>query len=168
MAGPQLTRQCAADAVRGRLLVTDYGNPTGLWSVIVPDPGTGAQLSVSDPVRLRVTKASIAIATTGQIWLGGFDTGDGVFMQLDPQTLEPVLHSPSDKKLEPGAVVVAAGYRSLWIRASGGDYLLCMDAVTGAERQAWTVSGGVASTNGRAVVGTARGVVAAHLRGCPG
>jgi hypothetical protein len=142
----------AADPLRGRLLVSDYGDPTRLWSI---DPSGAHRLPA--PVLVRTTKASLGVAGDGTIWLAGFDTGAGVLMKLDPATLRPVLHSPLDPSIEPGSVLVASGAGVVWIRPGGSDQLNCIDARTGRSLQMWVVAGDVASSAHRALVTTVDG-----------
>jgi hypothetical protein len=92
-----------------------------------------------------------------------------VLQQLDPDTLRPVAASPLAGELGPGALVVAAGTRSLWVRSGGGgDSLWCLDPASGASLQRWSIGGRVASTSGVAVVASASGLLGLRLDGCPG
>lgn len=157
--------QIIADPERERLLMVDVGRPTRVRAVV---PRPGATPRISDPVRIAVTKASLAVAN-GWIWLAGFDTGDGVLMRLDPRTLRPELHSTLDPILEPGAALVAGGSAAVWARDGGnGRELRCIDARNGQQAQRWNIEGQVTSTNAGALVATTEGVMPLWLDGCKG
>ena len=78
--------------------MADYGAATRIWPV-----STSGRLG--PPTTLNIVKVSLAVAD-GAIWLAGYDTGDGILMRLNPRTLRPLLHSPLDPGLAPGAVLV--------------------------------------------------------------
>ena len=89
-------------------------------------------------------------------------------MRLDPATLRPILRSPFDRSLEPGAILAASGGSVVWIRPSGGDQLDCVDARTGENRQTWVVAGDVASSRHHALIATDTSAAPLQLTHCPG
>jgi hypothetical protein len=154
-----------ADPTRHRLLVADYARRSGVHAVTVSRDGRARVRLTSS---LEIVKPSLAVAG-GAIWAAGFDIGDGVLIRLDPSTLRPVQHSTLDPLLEPGAAVVAGGESAVWVRdGDGGNQLRCIDARTGQQLQAWGLTGAVASSSGRAVLGTIGGAAQLVLGRCPG
>jgi hypothetical protein len=155
-----------ADPARGRLLVSDIGMPTRVWAV---RPGARPGQALSPPVRISVTKATLAVSS-GAIWLAGYDTGSGELTRLDPRTLRPVRRSPMDRALAPGAVAVGGGVAVIWVRPGTNDAreLDCVDAAGGELLQSWQVQGPVASVGATALVATPAGAVPLELSGCSG
>lgn len=155
-----------ADPSRSRLLLIGGGH-TPEMTVRSYVPSTGA---VSAPVPVGFGKGGLLLAA-GRIWAGGFGyTGHrAVLEKLDPRTLQPVAHSPLAAKLGPGAVLITAGTRVIWVQSGDSDKLWCVDAATGQTITEWTRPETlIASRTGQAWVeanGTARALA---LHDCPG
>jgi hypothetical protein len=145
----------AADPTRARLIVLDFGFPARVYVL-----RRGGRLTeMADGVPLG--NGSVAVTADGTIWAGGFGhDGDAVLTLLDPTTLHPTHQSPLANELGPGAVVVAAGHRDVWVRnGAGGRILYCMDGRSGDKSQQWAdAPGGVTSQNGVAYVGSGTSV----------
>jgi hypothetical protein len=74
----------------------------------------------------------------GLIWAAGFGAHGAVLQRLDPRTLRPQSHSPLERALGPGALIVQADRRHLLVRSGGGgDALWCVDARTGGVKHYW-------------------------------
>jgi hypothetical protein len=154
-----------ADPARHRLLVADFARRAGVHAVTVTPAGR-ARVELTSS--LAMVKPTLAVAGD-VIWAAGFDTGDGVLIRLDPATLRPVRHSSLDPLLEPGAALVAGGTEVVWVRdGAGGNQLRCIAAGTGLQLQTWNLAGTLASTSGRAVLGTIGGAEQLVLNRCPG
>jgi hypothetical protein len=155
----------AAPAQR-RLFVVGDGDPAGLWGLLAPG---GTRVRLHRYPDLDIAKAALAMVG-GRIWAGGFDTGDGVLVQLNARTLRPQRRSPIGPSLEPGITVLTSGEAVLWVRTSADDgaRLICVDGKTGESLQSWTVSGPVASSGGTIVVGPLSGAVSVRPGACPG
>lgn len=165
LTGPAELLSVAADPVRARLLVTDTRSPAHVWAVVPRRAGPGR---IEQETTIRSVRPTLGVAG-GRIWLAGVDTGDGVLMRLDPTTLHPITPDRVGAALEPGAVVAAGGESTVWVRAARPDGVLhCDDAVTGRPLQSWLLRGPVASTAGRAVIGTANGALELGLHLCGG
>jgi hypothetical protein len=155
----------AADPLRNRLLIADAASPTHVWAVVPGDAGPGR---VVRETTIRSVRPSLVV-TAGRIWMAGVDTGDGVLMRLHPDTLRPVSPRRLGSGLEPGAVIAGAGESAVWVRAAKPDgEVRCDDADTGRQLQSWLLTGPVASTGGRAVIGTAHGALELDLHLCGG
>lgn len=156
----------AADPLRRRLIVVYQSGPSRVLAVV---PRAHGPARVEREVTIRSIKASIGVAD-GRIWFAGYDTGDGVLMRLDPVTLLPDLRSSVDQDLQPGAQVVAVGSSTVWVRGAAdlSDELRCVDANSGDEQQTWALPGVVASTTGRAVIGTSFGALKLDMAACRG
>jgi hypothetical protein len=165
LVGPAELLSVVADPVRDRLLVTDARSPAHVWSVVPRGAGSGR---IEHETTVRSVRPTLAVAG-GRIWLAGVDTGDGVLMRLDPTTLRPTTSSRLGAVFEPGAVVTAGGASAVWVRAARPDgEVHCDDAITGRRLQSWLLRGPVASTAGRAVIGTAHGALQLDLHLCGG
>ncbi|HZC53993.1 MAG TPA: hypothetical protein VE441_16065 [Mycobacterium sp.] len=153
----------AADPARSRLLVLDYSAATHLW-IYSPD-----RIRVRKATTLPFTKASIAV-TEQAIWVGGFSRTKAMLWQLDIPSLTPSGKSPLSSELGPGAVLLAAGDRDVWVASGGGPGLWCVDAKTGRKEQHWTLAPTVITTDQHRVIAVADGqAVPLHLRGgCTG
>lgn len=153
----------AVDPTRHRLVMLDLGYPTDIWTY----RPNHAPVEASQPLALG--QPTVAVAD-GAIWVGGFAvSGAAVLERLDPVTLRPVAQSPLAEELGPGAVIVAAGSRVIWLRSgNGGDALVCADSARGRIEQNWDVDGAVASTSRGALIATDSGVIAPLLVGCRG
>ncbi|HEY7008994.1 MAG TPA: hypothetical protein VH395_08650 [Jatrophihabitantaceae bacterium] len=153
-----------ADTARRRLLMADFGMPTRVWAIY---PAAADQ--VAPPVRINLTKATLAVSS-GAIWIAGFDTGGGTLLRLDPKTLHPIRHSPTEGDLHPGAIAVGSGVAVIWVRPGSSDAseLDCVDAAGGELLQSWQVQGPVASVGATALVATPEGPVPLDLAGCSG
>lgn len=155
----------AADPTRHRLLVAYQNGPSRVFALRPTGNGAARVLRAAT---VRSINATIAVAA-GAIWLAGFSTGAGALLRLDPRTLRPDRRFAHLRSLGSGGVLVAAGSTSVWVREGiGGPDLRCVDARTGAQAQVWTLDGLVASTAGRAVLGSATGPLRLRLDGCPG
>ena len=149
----------AGDRADDRLFVLDAGWPTTVWSL---RPGGRLDAVVGT---LTLGKGSLAVAA-GRLWVGGYGPRGAVLERVLPGT--PFRSRLADQ-LGPGALVVAAGERVVWVRdGAGGSGLWCIDAITGRTAQYWDLIGPVSSTSGVAVVATPGGPVHLHLSGCAG
>jgi hypothetical protein len=161
--GPLAT--VAADPTRHRLIVAYQNGPSRIFALRPTAQGPARVLRTAT---VRSINATIAVAG-GTIWFAGFSTGGGALMRLDAATLRPDRQFAYQGSLGSGGVLVAEGTSSVWVRQGiGGPDLRCVDARTGAQAQVWTLDGVVASTAGRAVLGTGTGPVQIRLDGCPG
>jgi hypothetical protein len=151
------------DPTRHRLIVTDFGYPTDVWTY---SPGTFATQS---PYQLPYVRGSVAVVD-GRIWVGGWGLRRAELEQLDPKTLRPVLHAPA-RGLGAGLTILGHGSRVLWVRLdTDGDALACIDGVTGRIEQTWQLAAVNAVTSSRAgaLVATPTGVLGLIMSGCAG
>jgi hypothetical protein len=152
----------AADPSRHRVLVGLGGHPARVMAVSGPVQAPSA----GRPVPAGVLSPSLAVADD-VIWLAGTDADGATLMRLDPASLRAVHDSSVGLVLDPPPVLVAGGGRTVWLR-NGGTLLRCIDADSGFQQEVWQIAGPVASVLGRAVVGTAHGLVDLELNWCPG
>jgi hypothetical protein len=151
-----------ADPARHRIIATDLGYPTDVWSV---RPGGAPRQS---PRPLRIADGTLAVVG-GRIWIAGHDKERPVLWRLDPATLSPAHRARPDGRLGARVVLVAAGSAVLWLRGSDDlDGLYCADASGGTVRQSWRVRGAVDSVSGTAYADTADGLRTLTLTGCAG
>ncbi|MGN6608537.1 MAG: hypothetical protein ACTHMS_16200, partial [Jatrophihabitans sp.] len=140
---PEPLTAVAADPARNRLFVAYQDGPSRVFS-LRPSPSGAAHVERSTTI--RTVNVTLAVANDA-IWLAGFSTGGGALMRLDPQTLRPVLHYAYAGSLGSGAVLVAEGASSVWVREGlGGPDLRCVDSRSGAQAQTWELDGLIAST----------------------
>jgi hypothetical protein len=152
-----------ADPGRGRVLVLSYA-PNSHVRVLRPN----ATVSQAPGV-LGFAKATMGVTADGVIWAAGFGTHGAQLVRLDPDRLSATTVSPLAKDLGPGAVIVGAGDRSVWVRDGGTlGPLWCVDARSGAGMRQWDVTGTVTSQTGRAYVTTDTLVRPLILNGCAG
>jgi hypothetical protein len=155
----------AADPVRGRLIAV-YPNGPSQVIAVVPRPDGPARIVRS--VEVHTIEPTLA-DVDGAIWLAGYSTGDGVLMRLDPRTLRPAMRPWRDELFGSGALLVAGGTSSIWVRSGDtGSQLYCLDAGSGRLMQSWLLAGTVASAAGRAVLGATFGPVTLNLGRCRG
>jgi len=164
---PALRTQTAlvvADPRRARLLVIEDATGTRVRAY---RPGGGVSPAVG---RMAFGKGAVVVTGDGNIWAGGFGDRGAVLTRLDPTTLQPTRGSPVVSRLGPGAILVAAGQRDIWVRNGlGGTGLFCVDGKTGADRQSWSdASGRVTSQQGGAYLVSGTTVRALFLNGCAG
>jgi hypothetical protein len=152
----------AADTSHARVLATDSGFPTRVWTYT-----PGGRLTRT-ATRIAMGKGTIAVAD-GHAWIGGYAPDHAILGPL-PAGASSVVHNvPLATMLGPGAVLVAAGEHVVWVRDGGvGSQLWCVDAETGQAVQQWSIDGDVASTVGVAVVATTTGPQRLDLRACRG
>lgn len=153
----------AVDPTRDRLVATDLGYPTDVWTY---RPGT---YPMQAAFQLPLSRSTVTVVD-GQIWVGGFGLHTAVLTRLDPTTLRPVamVRTPG---LGPGAMIVGAGSRVFWLRpGSRSDSLTCVDAHTGAVQQTWHLAfvNAVASGPSGALVATPNGVLGLIMSRCAG
>jgi hypothetical protein len=138
-----------ADPRRGRVLFVGF-SPSSHVLVLHPD-GTVEK----SPEEISFAKASMGVTADGTIWAAGYSNQGAELVRLDPDRLAPTAHSPLVNGFGPGAVIVAAGDRSIWVRSSDtSEPLWCVDARTGEGRRRWEVTGLVTSQRGAAYVVT--------------
>jgi hypothetical protein len=151
-----------ADPARHRIVAMDLGYPTDMWTY---RPGAVPQESHT---QLRLADETLEVVGD-RIWVGGHQDERPVLWRLDPSSLAPVVKASLPGGFRARVVVVAAGSRVLWLRASEDqESLYCVDAGRGAILQSWRVRGTVDSVTGWAYVDTPDGVQSLHLAGCPG
>ncbi len=152
-----------ADPRRGRVLVLSHA-PNSHVRVLRPD-GTVSRA----PGVLPFAKGTMGVTADGVIWAAGFGDHGAELVRLDPARLAATTVSPLAKDLGPGAVIVAGGDRSVWVRDGGSiGPLWCVDARSGAGMRQWDVPGTVTSQRGRAYVTTDTLVRPLVLHGCAG
>lgn len=162
--GPRLQAPAlAVDPARDRLLIASSGSPTWLFTL-------RRGVTLHRIAQLGYVKVSLAVTGSGAIWAAGFRRHGAALQRLDPATLRPLVSARLADQLGPGAQVVAAGARSVWVRSGvGGDpRLWCLDAGGGRTLQMWTVGGNVASTAANAVIAAGGQARTMRLRGCRG
>ena len=153
-----------ADPARDRLLVLDYSHRASVWPIITTASGG---MRVGARVRLHLYPSGLVIGG-GQIWVGGFDDGDGSLFRLDPARLQPVPHSANRDAFTTGAIPAAGGDSVIWVRDAQGTEMHCLDAHTGRDLQDWSIDGPVASRTGLAVVASSSGLLPLRLSECRG
>ena len=153
-----------ADPARNRLLVLDHAHPANVWPINRSSTG---RLHVGRPVRVLVYPTGLVVAGE-QIWVGGFDDGDGSLFRLDPTRLRLLPHSVDRKAFGTGALPVAGGDSVVWVRDAQGTEMHCLDARTGRDLQDWSIDGPVASRTGLAVVASPAGLLPLRLSECRG
>jgi hypothetical protein len=154
----------AADPSRHRLLVGHFdGAPPRIEAY---RPG---QARIQATAALPFRDGALAVVG-GRIWAVGFGAGGAVLTQLDPRTLQRDDPSPLERRLGPGAVLVAdAGDRLLIRDGPGSPRLWCLDE-TGAVRHYWPAVSGTPVLTGSGVYVLAAGSALRHLAssGCEG
>jgi hypothetical protein len=153
-----------ADPARNRLLVLDHAHRASLWPISRPSTG---RMHAGRPVRVLVYPTGLVVAA-GQIWVGGFDDGDGSLFRLDPTRLRLLPHSVDRNAFGTGALPVAGGDSVVWVRDAQGTEMHCLDARTGRDLQDWNIDGPVASHTGLAVVASSAGLLPLRLSECRG
>jgi hypothetical protein len=153
-----------ADPARDRLLVLDHAHRASVWPISRSPSG---RMQVGRPVRLLVYPTGLVVAD-GQIWVGGFDDGDGSLFRVDPARLRLLPHSVDRKAFGTGALPVAGGDSVVWVRDAQGTEMHCLDARTGRDLQDWSIDGPVASHTGLAVVASSAGLLPLRLSECRG
>ncbi len=154
----------AADPTRVRLILAYLGRPS---RVVALAPLSAGRAAVEQTSILEVNEPTLAVAA-GQIWLAGY-SGSDALVRLDPTTLRAVAHSSIESALGLGAYLAGAGASTVWVRGAGdGGELRCLDATTGRQLQSWLLSGRVAATARRALVGTVTGALQLDLAHCAG
>jgi hypothetical protein len=120
------------------------------------------------PLILPITKVSVGVTSHGD-WIGGFAHGP-LLWHLPSAADRATGVSALNRRLSPGAVIVAAGRSVFWVRAGAPDSpdLWCVDAATGRIAQHWVIPGPVASTGGVALIGTSTGATQLNLTTCRG
>jgi hypothetical protein len=152
-----------ADTRRNRLLVA---GAAPFSHVLILRPGEGVTTATGV---IPFAKPTLGITSGGHIWAGGFGDRGAQLVRLDPHQLSPTSLSPLSAQLDPGAIIVAAGDRSIWVRATESTGpLWCVDASSGRDAQEWNVSGPVTSRTGSAFAATGTAARSLTLEGCPG
>jgi hypothetical protein len=125
-----------ADPVRVRTLLLIATKSPGM---LVSELGAnGPVTTVAAPYTLG--KGFLGVTGSGQVWVAGFGSSGAVLARLDPATLQTAAVSPLTNQLGPGALLLAAGSRSLLIgRGDGGSGLWCVDDLAGAPVQRWAM-----------------------------
>jgi len=141
----------AADPSRYRILATVIreGNVVvGAWSEGRERP---------DVVATSAIGKGALVTAGGRIWAVGFGP-HAVLARLDPKTLHAVRHSPLERQLGAGAVLVDSAREHLLVRAGAGNAdLWCLDAGSGAVVRHWGAAAGTAVLTSQGVVVLAPG-----------
>jgi hypothetical protein len=174
------------DITAGKIAGTNVTALHGQYLGIVADPARARLLLLDADGALRIATYTPAdekaqsgpaapfgkgdlVVTSDGIWAGGFSAKGAVLARLDPTTLLPVVFSELSPQLGPGAILVAAGERVLWVRAGSGlDGLWCVDSTSGNQLQYWQFEGAVASRLGLAYITAVDGPQRLQLTGCTG
>ena len=136
-----------ADPRRNRVLLVGF-SPESHVLVLHPDATVDRA-----PEEISFAKASLGVTTDGTIWAAGYSNGGAQLVRLDPDRLSPTAHSRLADGFGPGAVIVGAGERSIWVRSSDtSEPLWCVDAHTGEGERRWEINGSVTSRRGAAYV----------------
>lgn len=164
-AGPALGGQplaMTADPDRRRVLATVIGDRSiriGAWR--------GGRVHAQVLARSPIGKGDLVVAA-GRIWAAGFGQ-HGVIAQLDPATLHVVRHSPLERDIGVGAVIVDSARLHLLVRLGAPTDgaptdLWCVDAATGAVTRHWPAVAGTAVLNDHGVAVLAPGRPIGWLR----
>lgn len=154
----------AADPTHHQLIAMDISESVAVYSY------RHGQLPYESPLRLPMGKGSLAV-TDGNIWVGGFGHRGAMLFRLDPQSLHPV-EGGRVREFDPGAVVMSAGQKVIWVRPGdpSSDLFACVDASAGRVEQRFHLTGvdRVSSTDGAGVVATDQGVLPLTMGNCAG